>query len=200
MCEFIEDKTAYLETTGVIDWQHPEVYETAKRLAAGSEDRSAIALRCFTWVRDEVRHSFDEPYDPAAGVSCTASGVLQLGHGICYAKSHLLAALLRANGIPAGFDYQRLGDERWEYCLHGFNTVWLEGHGWYRIDARGNTNGIDAQFNPPEVKLAFSSDAKGEFDYGFNLSKPLPEVVRVLRESQRVDELSRTLPRSVRMG
>lgn len=30
------------------------------------------------------------------------------GSGICYAKSHLLAALLRANKIPAGFCYPRL--------------------------------------------------------------------------------------------
>lgn len=29
-------------------------------------------------------------------------------HGICFAKSHLLAALLRCKSIPAGFCYQKL--------------------------------------------------------------------------------------------
>jgi len=36
-------------------------------------------------------------------VTCKASDVLIYGTGYCYAKSHLLAALLRANAIPAGF-------------------------------------------------------------------------------------------------
>jgi len=39
-------------------------------------------------------------------VTCSASEVLREGTGICFAKSHLLAALLRAVGIPAGLCYQ----------------------------------------------------------------------------------------------
>lgn len=200
MFGFSEDRVAYFAASEVIDWDHPQVMEKAKQLAAGSADAHEIALRCFSWVRDEIRHSFDEPYAADARVGCSASEVLGLGHGICYAKSHLLAALLRANGIPAGFDYQRLHDDKLDFCLHGFNTVWLPPHGWYRIDARGNTNGIDARFDPPQERLAFSSAARGEIDYRLNLPRPLPEVVRALRNSGRVDELGKALPRGVRMG
>ncbi|WP_338430147.1 transglutaminase domain-containing protein [Synechococcus elongatus] len=34
--------------------------------------------------------------------------MLEYRTGYCYAKSHLLVALLRACSIPAGFCYQRL--------------------------------------------------------------------------------------------
>ena len=46
---------------------------------------------------------------------------------ICYAKSHLLAGLLRANGIPAAFVYQRLrlNDDGPLFCLHGLNGAYL---------------------------------------------------------------------------
>jgi transglutaminase-like putative cysteine protease len=33
--------------------------------------------------------------------------------------------------------------------------VYLKDYGWYRIDARGNKAGVDAQFTPPHEKLAF---------------------------------------------
>ncbi|WP_308422147.1 hypothetical protein [Pullulanibacillus camelliae] len=41
-------------------------------------------------------------------VTATASEVIQQKHGICYAKTMLLAALLRTQSISVGFCYQRL--------------------------------------------------------------------------------------------
>lgn len=112
---------------------------------------------------DEIRHSWDHRLNP---VTCSASTVLEHGTGYCYAKSHLLAALLRANGIPAGLCHQCPGiaDGRPPYCLHGLNAVHLAGHGWYRIDARGNKPGIDAQFTPPVERLPFPTGLPGEAD------------------------------------
>jgi transglutaminase-like putative cysteine protease len=71
-------------------------------------------------------------------VTCSASQVLLHGTGFCYAKGHLLAALLRANAIPVGSCYQRLRIDGTgpPFCLHGFNSVHLPAIGWYRIDAR----------------------------------------------------------------
>nr|WP_320193052.1 transglutaminase family protein [uncultured Desulfobacter sp.] len=68
--------------------------------------------------------------------------VLKYKTGYCYAKSHLLAALLRACNIPAGLCYQRLtiANNKAPFCLHGLNAVYLQRHGWYRIDSRGNKN------------------------------------------------------------
>nr|WP_269749949.1 transglutaminase family protein [Polyangium fumosum] len=97
-----------------------------------------------------ARGLLQSPPWQAGPLTCTASEVLRHRTGFCYAKSHLLAALLRANGLPAGFCYQRLAHGS-GYCLHGFNAVELPGIGWYRIDARGNKPGIDAAFDPPSV-------------------------------------------------
>jgi transglutaminase-like putative cysteine protease len=63
-------------------------------------------------------------------VTCSASEALAAGTGYCFAKSHLLAAVLRANGIPAALCYQRLAlDESAEesqrrFSLHGLNAVY----------------------------------------------------------------------------
>jgi transglutaminase-like putative cysteine protease len=145
----------YLQTSDMIDWQNPAIVELAKTLAWGQPDPIAIARSCFEWVRDEIRHSYDYQMNP---VTCRASDVLRYKTGYCYAKSHLLAALLRANGIPAGLCYQRLSldDTGAPYCLHGLNAVYLPEIGWYRMDARGNRSGVDAQFTPPiEQKQIF---------------------------------------------
>jgi transglutaminase-like putative cysteine protease len=144
----------YLQATEVIDWQDPAVLELAQHIASGHQTPDLIAKACFEWVRDEIRHSFDYQMNP---VTYRASEVLQYRTGYCYAKSHLLAALLRANRIPSGFCYQRLSidDKGAPYSLHGFNAIYLSEVGWYRVDARGNRKGVDAQFTPPKEQLAF---------------------------------------------
>lgn len=187
----------YLAVDDIIDGQHPAVSEKAAQLAHGAGSALELAQRCYTFVRDRIDHSFDIK---AQAVTCRASEVLLAGHGICYAKSHLLAALLRANGIPAGFSYQRLSDDELGYALHGFNSLSLPGFGWYRVDARGNKKGVDAQFAPPREQLAFSHTAPGECDYGLNLAEPLPAVVKALQKANSVMVLSETLPRSIHMG
>ena len=183
----------YLEESDCIDRRHPLVAAKAAELAAGAADRVEIARRCFEFVRDEIRHSWDFRQNP---VTCRASEVLAHGTGYCYAKSHLLAALLRANGIPAGLCYQRLsrGAGGPPYCLHGLNAVWLEGHGWYRIDPRGNKPGVDAQFAPPLERLAFPILGADEYDLPGVLTRPLPEVVRVLTTCATVAEVYEHLP------
>jgi len=94
----------YLLSDDIINWQHPTVLQQAQQLASDDEP-CLIAQRCFEFVRDEIKHSGDYRLNP---VTCVASDVLQYRTGFCYAKSHLLAALLRANGIAAGLCYQRL--------------------------------------------------------------------------------------------
>lgn len=183
----------FLCSTRVIDWEHPEVGKLAKSLANGGRSPVAVAKRCFEWVRDEIQHSVDYGRLP---VTCVASDVLRVGSGYCYAKSHLLAALLRANGIPAGLCYQRLSrdDNGPPYCLHGLNALWLPDFGWYRIDARGNRPDIDAQFQPPVERLAFHPGLPGEADLPEIWPEPLPEVVAALEGYDSVPELWQNLP------
>lgn len=183
----------YLASTEIIDWQHPAVLALARKLAAGAANPVEVARRCFEWVRDEIRHSRDYRLNP---VTCTASEVLEAGTGFCYAKSHLLAALLRANGIPAGLCYQRLSrdDNGAPYCLHGLNAVHLPGIGWYRVDARGNKPGVNARFAPPLEQLAFTPADKAERDLPEIWPEPLPVVVEALRTHRTCEALYQNLP------
>ncbi len=184
---------SFLKSTDVIDWAHPLVLAQAERLREGLTDTGAIVGRCFEWVRDAIRHSHDFGLRP---VTCSASEVLQDRSGYCYAKSHLLAALLRANGIPTGFCYQRLSrdDNGAPFSLHGLNAVLLPGVGWYRIDPRGNRPGIDARFTPPTERLAFPIRLPGEADLPEIWPDPLPVVVEALRAHRTADALWRHLP------
>ncbi|MCG8038799.1 MAG: transglutaminase family protein [Candidatus Thiodiazotropha taylori] len=183
----------YLASTDLIDWKHPDILRKAKALSQGLGDQAAIAKACFEFVRDKIKHSNDFKLNP---VTCKASDVLKHKTGYCYAKSHLLAALLRANGIPAGLCYQRLTieDDKPPFCLHGLNAVYLREFGWYRIDARGNKEGVEAQFTPPREQLAFPVVVQGEADFSEVWSEPLMEVVRVLTESETYQEVADNLP------
>jgi transglutaminase-like putative cysteine protease len=184
---------AYLLSTDIIDWEHPDVLAKAKQLTNHLKEDTAVAKACFEFVRDEIAHSMDFKRNP---VTCKASDVLKYGTGYCYAKSHLLAALLRANGIPAGLCYQRLSinDETPPFCLHGLNAVFLEDFGWYRIDARGNKPGVNAQFCPPDEQLAFPIQVAGEMDLPEIYADPLPQVVEALTTYQTYLEVAAHLP------
>jgi transglutaminase-like putative cysteine protease len=183
----------YLQVSEVIDWQEPAVLKRAQHIASGHQTPDLIAKACFEWVRDEIRHSFDYQMNP---VTYRASEVLQYRTGYCYAKSHLLAALLRANRIPSGFCYQRLSidDKGAPYSLHGFNAIYLTEVGWYRVDARGNRKGVDAQFTPPKEQLAFMLQFPGEADFQNILPEPLSIVVEALKAQRTWDSMLWSLP------
>lgn len=182
----------YLASSIYIDWQAPEVLAKAKQLAANASDQEEIARRCFEFVRDEINHSWDYQQNP---VTCKASDVLKHGTGYCYAKSHLLAALLRANNIPTALCYQRLTiTDVPPFCIHGLNAVYLEKHGWYRIDARGNKEGVNAEFCPPIENLAFPIVTPGEADLPELWAEPMAEIVELLTTYTTYQQVADSLP------
>ena len=183
----------YLESSTYIDFTDPQVARQAAILAGDALTEEEVVEHCFLFVRDQIKHSWDFKLDP---VTCRASEVLRHGTGFCYAKSHLLAALLRANGIPTGLCYQRLSvnDAGPPYCLHGLNAVYLEKYGWYRVDARGNRPGVAAQFCPPREVLAFPIRETAERDLPEIWAEPLPVVTTVLETAGDVAQVFENLP------
>ena len=183
----------YLASSEIINHTNPAVSSKAKELASGCNSDEQIAKKCFEFVRDKIHHSGDYK-DNITTVK--ASDVLEHKTGWCYAKSHLLAALLRANGIPAGLTYQRLSCSEYEegvYCLHGLNWVYLKQYGWYRVDARGNKQGVNAQFTPPKEQLAFEI-GKNEYDLLENLDRPLDVVLNTLSSCKTYEEVVANFP------
>jgi transglutaminase-like putative cysteine protease len=194
-----DDLSEYLVSDAIVDWQTPAVRQKALELAGPLSDEVSKARCLYEWVRDSIPHSSDAGLDV---VTCTASEVLHHGTGICFAKSHLLAALLRAVGIPAGFCYQVLRldppiDN--EPVLHGFNALYLSTlDKWIRVDARGNTNGINAQFDIKNEQLAFAMDPLAdEFIYEAIFAAPVSSVVNWLKMYDSRNELWQDLPRSL---
>lgn len=188
----------YLMSSEFIDWKHPEIVGLSAELSEGCANDNEVIRRYFEWVRDNIRHSYDFQLNP---VTCRASDVLKHKTGYCYAKSHLLAALLRARQIPAGLCYQRLSinEKGAPYSLHGLNAVFLSNSGWYRLDARGNKQGINAQFNPPHEQLAFSTDLAEEIDFPDILAEPHSSVTEVLTRCRTVTEVYENLPDAVKL-
>lgn len=187
---------AYLATSAIIDWQHPTIPPLAQSLIQGTTSVSEQIRVVFEWVRDRIAHTCDIGENL---VSCAASEVLLYGHGFCFAKAHLLAALLRSCGIPAGFCYQRLVFDDAQpdrITLHGLNAVYLpEERVWVRLDARGNKPGVQAEFRDICETLAFVSRPDcGEKDYFTIYAQPHPTVVRALQTHSTADDLIAHLP------
>lgn len=188
----------YLVSDLIIDWRTPDVQQKALELTRSLSDEVDKARCLYEWVRDTIPHTNDAGLDI---VTCTASEVLRHGAGVCFSKSHLLAALLRAVNIPAGFCYQVLRLDppvNNELVLHGFNGIYLAGLGkWIRVDARGNTRGVNAQFSLDQEQLAFSMEASaGEFIYDTIFAAPVSNVVNRLKEYASRRELWRDLPKA----
>jgi len=183
----------YLEETDIIDFSNKNIKNLAERLSYGEKADIETAKNCFEYVRDEINHTGDYKDNIT---TCKASEVLEYKTGWCYAKSHLLAALLRANNIPTGFCYQRLSCSEYKndiYCLHGLNAIHLKDYGWFKIDARGNKEGVNAQYNPPKEKLAFELQ-ENEFNLPEIYSEPLNVVIKTLQKYKTYNEMVNNFP------
>ncbi len=200
---------AYLTDTEVIDHSDPKIQFVAQflmnrmmqKILDQPEDvfqdpEMELTRITYEFVRDRIAHSCDIA---STHVTWKASDVLVKKEGICYAKSHLLAALLRANGIPTGLCYQylRFDDaEEAPLILHGLNAVYFASlGGWIRLDARGNMSGVAAEFSVEEEKLAFPvKPSRGEMDVPFIFSEPDRAVLDALQKYDNVDDLISNLP------
>ncbi|WP_415397069.1 transglutaminase-like domain-containing protein [Sulfurimonas sp. CS5] len=183
----------FLKESELVDYSHASIKSLSSKLTDGLFLDEDIANACFLYVRDEINHSGDFK-DKIT--TYKASDVLKYKTGWCYAKSILLAALLRANNIPTGFCYQRLSCSEYVkdvYCLHGLNAIYLKKYGWYRVDARGNKAGVDARFIPPKEKLAFELQ-EDEIDLPDIYSEPLDVVVNALKNNTTYDEMIANFP------
>ena len=184
VCESDKINDYLLELTEV-NYSNLNIKKKAVELFNESQTEIEKAKIAFEFVRDEIAHSWDIQ---SKRVTCNASEVLDFKEGICYAKSHLLASLLRSQGIPTGFCYQRLmlfDTPEKGYCIHALNAIFLKSFNkWIRVDARGNKEGIDAQFSIEEEKLAFPiNEELDEKDYPVIYAKPHPKIVAVLEEN-----------------
>ena len=192
----IEKIEEYLKEDDVIDYSNDIIAQLANSLFQKADSEIEYIKAAYEYVRDNISHSADINRDI---ITCTASEVLRAEHGICFAKSHLLAALLRCKSIPTGFCYQKLvlDDETAPVLIyHGLNGVYIKEYKkWIRLDARGNKEGVNAQFSINKEQLAFPIRLeKGEED-GFTVyPNPDMKILEKLREHKTRTELWNDLP------
>lgn len=193
---FTDNITAYLKQDDVIDFGNETITQLADSLYENADSEIEYVKAAYEFVRDKVSHSADINEDI---ITCSASEVLKAKHGICFAKSHLLAALLRCKGIPTGFCYQKLilDDETAPILIyHGLNGVYIKEYSkWIRLDARGNKEVVNAQFSINEEQLAFPvRSEKGEEDGLIIYPDPDIKILEKLRNNKTRTELWDNLP------
>lgn len=188
----------YLKESEIIDYHHSRIQTLVEELKTKASDEINYTKEAFEFVRDAISHSGDIQ---ARQVTCKASEVLLLKHGNCCGKSHLLAAILRAAGIPTGFCYQMVLSDEVDnlLLLHGLNAVFLRTiNRWIRLDARGNNENVNAQFNLESEQLAWPIRSElGERDGLVIYSVPKEEVVYALLNADNRQKLGKLWPREI---
>jgi transglutaminase-like putative cysteine protease len=193
MIEGREVNSEYLLETKTIDYGNPMIQEKVSELRSDTKTMIEYIQKAYEFVRDNILHSWDIQ---SPIVSRKASEVLENKTGICWTKSCLLAALLRANGIPAGISYQLLtradDDDSEGYIIHALNTVYIEEQSkWIRLDAQGNKTNVHAEFSIEEEQLAFPVRSQyGEVDYRDNNPDLDERLVSILNNSENILEIT----------
>ncbi|MGB9936521.1 MAG: transglutaminase-like domain-containing protein [Methanobacterium sp.] len=175
----------YMECSEIINCNNIEIQKIGENLSQGIVNEIALIKNVYEFVRDEIGHSVDAGKNI---ITYNASDVLKEGHGLCFGKSHLLAAILRSLDIPAGFCYQQLEFDL-GFGLHGLNAVYIKSlHKWIRLDPCGNENGINAQFSLDKEILAYKvNEEKGEFDFPIIYDRPNERIIDILKNSENLD-------------
>ena len=193
---FTDNIDEYLKKDGVVNYENVNIIQLADLLWSNADSDVDYIKRAYEFVRDNISHSADINED---SLTCSASEVLAAGHGICFAKSHLLAALLRCKSIPTGFCYQKLilDDETAPILIyHGLNGVYIKEYKmWIRLDARGNKEGVNAQFSLEREQLAFPiRTEKGEEDGFVIYPDPDIKILEKFKNNKTRTELWDDLP------
>ena len=186
----------YLKKDDIVNYENVNITRLADSLCSNADSDVEYIKKAYEFVRDNISHSADINEDI---LTCSASEVLLAGHGICFAKSHLLAALLRCKSIPTGFCYQKLilDDETAPILIyHGLNGVYIKEYKmWIRLDARGNKEGVNAQFSLDREQLAFPIRAeKGEEDGFVIYPDPDIKILEKFKNNKTRTELWDNLP------
>lgn len=134
----------YLKSTAYLQSDDPDIARTAKEIVQGERDAWQAARKLERWVSDNLRKK------NMATTFASAREVLQAREGDCTEHAVLLAALLRAAGLPSrvvgGLVY-------WGRCFLGH--MWTEVHlgSWIPLDATRAPDPVDAD------RLAFVSSS-----------------------------------------
>ena len=155
-----------LSPTVFLDSDNPSVQRFASDAIGDAASPKERAIRLFYAVREQI------PYDPYAAVleadAMRASAVIAKGKGFCVAKAILLAAVLRAIGIPARLGFadvtNHLATRRLlellrtdVFVFHGYAEVLLDDR-WVKATPAFHSR-LCARFGVPALDFDGEHDA-----------------------------------------
>ncbi len=144
-----EEQRTYLGASAYIDANDPEIKRIAGRVAGREKNAMQRALKLRDWVSRNLA------FDPGF-VFAPASEVLRAKKATCAGYAALLAALLRAAGIPSRYLVGMVyANGIWGG--HAWVEAWLEGH-WVPLDAALPSPGAA---DPARIVVARSSLEEG---------------------------------------
>lgn len=157
----------YLKEDEVIDFTNDAIVQLADKLCENVNSEMEYIKKAYEYVRDNIFHSADINE--------------------------------KIKSIPTGFCYQKiLVDEKTRPVLvyHGLNGVYMrELKKWIRLDARGNVNGVNAQFSIEMEQLAYAIRVeKGEEDDFMVYPNPDIKILGKLRQNKTRTQLWDNLP------
>lgn len=198
-----EDLAPYLRPTYFIDSDEPSVRSFAEETTAGATTDVERAKRLFLAVRDRIRYN---PYiSDSRPEHFKASAALTSQVSFCVPKAVLLAAALRALGIPSRLGFadvtNHLATERLlkligtnVFVLHGYTQVYLNGR-WLKATPTFNAAlcekfGVaplvfDGEHDAIFHEFTSHGDRHMEYvrDRGHYADLPLEELFRIWRET-----------------
>jgi len=150
-----------LAPTRFLDYEHPAIADFVREVTQGATGDVDRAKRLFVAVRDRVRY---DPYQiELMPEQLTASATLERGRAFCVPKAVLLAAALRAVGIPARLGFadvtNHLATQR---LLDALKTSVFAFHGYVIAELGGRELKITPAFD--SRLCAFFGVAPLEFD------------------------------------
>ncbi|MAF35009.1 hypothetical protein CMO91_04150 [Candidatus Woesearchaeota archaeon] len=146
----------YLQSTSLVDSNHPSVQEVARELREGETEMWSLVSKAAIWVRDNVQYNLSTLNVPA---SKSASWVLSTRSGVCAELTTLFVGLMRNMGIPArfvsGVAYTNSDLFPLKWGGHAWAEVFFPDYGWIPFDV---TFGEFGWINPGHVKTLTSLD------------------------------------------
>ncbi|MDL2294932.1 transglutaminase-like domain-containing protein [Ruminococcaceae bacterium OttesenSCG-928-D13] len=135
----VSEQAPYLVPTKLVRYT-PDSLCVAEsyELAAHSADNLSVAQQVFAWVAGNIEYDYDKA-DEIGGTTLRyepyPDETYETRLGICYDYASLLAAMLRANGIPTKLVKGEVMRSDGQIIAHAWNMVWTEQSGWIAVDS-----------------------------------------------------------------
>lgn len=178
----------FLEPTEYCDFNHPEIQKIAKEFKEKYPGQKELAVKLFYFVRDSILYR--------VGLwQKKASETLAEGKGTCTNKANLFISLLRACGIPAGYNVMKVKGREYfgpvalntfsnrisEKSVHIYSSVFLNGK-WIKCDCSDdkefsrNTSYFNPQSNLVDWDGENNAESNIDPDHVFGEEGPLANI------------------------